>query len=567
MWNHFEILLDNLVSEEEKHLDKITKNIQRYELERLEIRRDLNLFVDNEDSFEAALSLIDVEFKLRMEVHQLREEKSQRLKIFHEARDLEKELCRITGSLPLSGEAIHFARIPSEHQIGEIGSHIKQLKELRLNRENEFSYIIRNILELFQKLETEPNTSFEREIVCEDISKIVLSEDTMEMSKKVLQSLEDKVDENYVKAVEIISRIHDISEKLKIPYDNYKTPVSSEENFYSTKDIDKLSEELKVLEEQRLQHLPLFIKNARQELLEQWDKCYVDDSIKEAFHLTLEKKVGDEEALGHYEFNIRSWKQYFKNHEAIFSKVNEWYELWAVQLELETCAKDPTRYGNFRALREEEKRRNRVNKRLPKVVEEIESLTKQFRREQDKEFLINGQTFDQVNIAQKTKHEIDVQKQKDKKKEERRQMMVQETIYGVTKTPNRTKPTVQNQVKRLKNVAKPIVKDVVSTPSSARTSKIPPRRSRTTPRRKPLIDLNETFVSGSDAGQTPIAPVRGNIFNHANIISSTLKTEELRATVPRPRKIKRKVEVTGSATPIQGRSRVLRSGKKIPFIL
>lgn len=114
-------------------------------------------------------------------------------------------------------------------------------QELRLNRENEFSYIIRNILELFQKLETEPNTSFEREIVCEDISKIVLSEDTMEMSKKVLQSLEDKVDENYVKAVEIISRIHDISEKLKIPYDNYKTPVSSEENFYSTKDIDKVS--------------------------------------------------------------------------------------------------------------------------------------------------------------------------------------------------------------------------------------------------------------------------------------------------------------------------------------
>ena len=111
---------------------RITKNIQRYELERLEIRRDLNVFVDNEDSFEAALSLIDVEFKLRMEVHQLREEKSQRLKMFHEARDIEKELCRITGSLPLSEETIHFARIPTENQIGEIGNHIKQLKVISL---------------------------------------------------------------------------------------------------------------------------------------------------------------------------------------------------------------------------------------------------------------------------------------------------------------------------------------------------------------------------------------------------------------------------------------------------
>ena len=112
---------------------------------------------------------------------------------------------------------------------------------MRQNRENEFSYIIQNILELFQKLETEPNTSFEREIVCEDISKIILSGDTMEMSKKILQSLEDKVDENYVKAVEITSRIQDISEKLKIPYDDNKTPVSSQENFYSSKDIDKVS--------------------------------------------------------------------------------------------------------------------------------------------------------------------------------------------------------------------------------------------------------------------------------------------------------------------------------------
>ena len=78
---------------------------------------------------------------------------------------------------------------------------------------------------------------------------------------------------------------------------------------------------MKVLEEQRLQHLPLFIKNAKQELLEQWDKCYVDESTKEAFYFTLETKVGDEEALTYYEFNIKSWKQYFKNHEAIFNKV------------------------------------------------------------------------------------------------------------------------------------------------------------------------------------------------------------------------------------------------------
>ena len=60
---HVEKLFGDMVTEEERNLDRITKNIQRYEMERLEIRKDLRVFVETDDSFEAALSLIDVEFK------------------------------------------------------------------------------------------------------------------------------------------------------------------------------------------------------------------------------------------------------------------------------------------------------------------------------------------------------------------------------------------------------------------------------------------------------------------------------------------------------------------------
>ena len=54
---------DDMVSEDERSLDRITKKIQKYEKERLEIATDLNIECQRDDSLEAALSLIDVEFK------------------------------------------------------------------------------------------------------------------------------------------------------------------------------------------------------------------------------------------------------------------------------------------------------------------------------------------------------------------------------------------------------------------------------------------------------------------------------------------------------------------------
>ena len=56
-------LFDDMVSEDERSLDRITKKIQQYEKERSEIAKDLKIDRQRDDSLEAALSLIDVEFK------------------------------------------------------------------------------------------------------------------------------------------------------------------------------------------------------------------------------------------------------------------------------------------------------------------------------------------------------------------------------------------------------------------------------------------------------------------------------------------------------------------------
>ena len=59
--------------------------------------------------------------------------------------------------------------------------------------------------------------------------------------------------------------------------------------------------------------------------------------------------------------------------------------------------------NNLQALREEEKMRNRVNKRLPKAVEDITNWMDELQKK-GKHFRIRGMTFDELNAYQGTIH-------------------------------------------------------------------------------------------------------------------------------------------------------------------
>ncbi len=255
---------------------------------------------------------------------------------------------------------------------------------------------------MYEKLEVEPRNTNERHLVCSSINSIVLSQDTMDRIELILQGLETEMQSNYEVAREIIESIKHISEKLNLPCDL----ASKQKDFYSSRMIEEFRQELKCLEEERKKHMSIFIKSAASDLEQLWEKCYASDDVKTAFNSILDTKDDDEELiLTHYESNIKAWMTFFEDHRLIISKIHEWYGLWNDRLELETCMKDPSRLGNFKMLREEEKKRNRVNKRLPKIVEEIERLAATYHDEKGKDFLIYGLDFHQLNERQQRKHE------------------------------------------------------------------------------------------------------------------------------------------------------------------
>ena len=121
---HVNNIFATMVNEEEQNLDKLTKNIQRFDRERMELRKDLGSF-DNDDSDEAELGLVDVEFKIRTEVTKLREKKAERMKVWNDLRKAESELCEATGSCPCN---IVLDRLPSDAQVRQVEKSIVHLK-------------------------------------------------------------------------------------------------------------------------------------------------------------------------------------------------------------------------------------------------------------------------------------------------------------------------------------------------------------------------------------------------------------------------------------------------------
>ena len=170
---------------------------------------------------------------------------------------------------------------------------------------------------------------------------------------------------------------------------------------------------------------------------------------------------------------------------------------------------------------EEEKLRKEVNKNLPKITTELKAHTEAYLKKYGKEFLIKDMTFSDLNDYQESQHEIEKQHELERKKTEKKKLLEKESIYGSDKTPISRK----NMTLRAKNktIRTPTVKRLQHDSSKIGNFNKTPKPAGT---RKALGERNETFVSGSNMAKASIASVTDNIFNNADVASSTLKPEQ-----------------------------------------
>jgi protein regulator of cytokinesis 1 len=73
------------------------------------------------------------------------------------------------------------------------------------------------ILNLYEKMDSEPKTSFERMVVCEDDEAFILSSSNLESVEKMLYDLQNQLQASIKYADDIRERISVLFDKLELP--------------------------------------------------------------------------------------------------------------------------------------------------------------------------------------------------------------------------------------------------------------------------------------------------------------------------------------------------------------
>ena len=138
-----------------------------------------------------------------------------------------------------------------------------------------------------------------------------------------------------------------------------------------------------------------------------WDKCFYSPEqrnnfrywyaffmyiVHSFFHSPLHCIEFTEELLEEHEEEAKRLKKYLDENKELFDRVAMRQEVWNKFMELERRAKDPSRLMNARgnSLLQEEKERNKVNKALPRIEEELHELIEEWEANNGGQFKVGG---------------------------------------------------------------------------------------------------------------------------------------------------------------------------------
>ncbi|NXG22900.1 PRC1 regulator, partial [Grallaria varia] len=204
-------LLDMMVAEEESLKERLLKSIAvcRKELDTLCSELQLDPFETEEKS-----TILQMEKNLRMRVEELQKQKQDRKQELKALQEQDQDLCDILCTTLFS---IDSGAVPTLEDLDCYRRHVASLSTLKEQRREEFVSNKRQIILLMEELDHTPDTSFERDVVCENEEVFCLSEDNIVALQNLLQQLEARRALNEAMCVELRARIVALWERLQIP--------------------------------------------------------------------------------------------------------------------------------------------------------------------------------------------------------------------------------------------------------------------------------------------------------------------------------------------------------------
>ncbi|CAJ1049887.1 protein regulator of cytokinesis 1 isoform X2 [Xyrichtys novacula] len=429
--NHIKNLLEMMIKEEEALRKRLISSIEtcRAEMEKLCLDLQLPLFEE-----ESGISMLQREKNIRTQVEALMKEKNQRMQQLKALLDQDQDLCDILCSMSYG---IAPDSVPSVEQLENFRQHIANQNEEKARRYAEFTEIKKQIILHMEELDHIPETSFEKDVVCEDEDSFCLSRDNITSLKLLLCQLEERKAENEARCESHREKIQQLWDRLQVPQEE-RAAFNEHMVTSRRRNLEALRAEVQRLEELKLLNIRNVTDAIRSEIAVFWEKCFFSIDQRQDFSPYFSEDF-TEELLSLHDAEIQRLKQHYEDHKELFDGVHQWEESWRLFLELEKKATDPTRFTNRGGnLLKEEKQRSELLKSLPKLEKKLKSQIDTWESEQGREFLVNGQKFLQYVEEQWELHRVEKEREKQERHLKKSKQTEVDMLYGTTvQTPTK----------------------------------------------------------------------------------------------------------------------------------
>lgn len=421
---HLRNLLDEMVREEMALRDNLVKNIKKSKAEVAQLCLELGL---PKHELPEGLSVLQAEKELKQREESLNQEKQDRMS---KLKSLIKSDKKLSETLGTTSYHISHSVVPTLKQLDDFQKHILELEKEKNKRFDTLVSLQRKISSLLETLELSPNTSFERNVVCE-FDLLLLTEDNIGAAEKYKMELEMLYDENSIQVESLWSKIRSLWKKLEQP-GGFCQQFEAENSGVSQRVIVSLTDELARCEELKLQNIKKFVDATRLELEQMWNKCYMPREVRNQFKAYFEEKMSEELLLEH-EAEVLKMKEFYDGNREMLELVSKRELLWNEFLELElrpkTC--DPARFSNRGGqLLIEEKQRKKVNAELPRVESSVLARIHEWEVETGKVFLIGGMRYEEHINKQKMDLLAEKENEKLLRHQQREKQKENEMMYG-----------------------------------------------------------------------------------------------------------------------------------------
>ncbi|NXF50582.1 PRC1 regulator, partial [Oceanites oceanicus] len=208
---HIKSLLDLMVAEEESLKERLLKSIALCRKELDNLCRELQL---DPVEVEEKSTILQMEKDLRTRVEAMLKQRRDRRQELRTLQEQDRDLCDILCTTPF---CIDSNAVPSLEDLDRYRRHVASLTTEKEQRREEFVSNKRQIILLMEELDHTPDTSFERDVVCEDEEGFCLSTDNIAALQNLLQQLEARRSLNEAVCTELRSRIVVLWERLQVP--------------------------------------------------------------------------------------------------------------------------------------------------------------------------------------------------------------------------------------------------------------------------------------------------------------------------------------------------------------